>query len=43
MIGDRRRISLTVSAEGGAESGQAVGFGQIVTELVINALKRLSR
>src|ERR1700735_1278470 len=39
MIGDRRRISLKVSAEGGAESGQAVGIGLIVTELVINALK----
>jgi two-component sensor histidine kinase len=39
MIGDRRRVSLTVSAEGCADSGRAVGVGLIVTELVINALK----
>ena len=39
MIGDRKPISLTVSAEGDAASSQAVSIGLIVTELVINALK----
>lgn len=40
MIGDRRPISLKVQAEAGtASSSQAVSFGLIVTELVINALK----
>jgi chemotaxis protein methyltransferase CheR len=40
MIGDRRPLSLSVQATGGAAtSSEAVSLGLIVTELVINALK----
>jgi chemotaxis protein methyltransferase CheR len=40
VIGNRRPIFLKVHAGAGAmSSGQAVSIGQIVTELVINALK----
>jgi two-component sensor histidine kinase len=38
MVGDRRRISIRVQAtRGAATSTEAVSFGLIVTELVINA------
>jgi chemotaxis protein methyltransferase CheR len=40
MIGDSRPITLTVQAGAGeASSSEAVSFGLIVTELVINSLK----
>ena len=40
MVGDRRPISIEVKAtSGSATSSEAVSFGLIVTELVINALK----
>ena len=40
MIGERRPLSLSVQATGGAAtSSEAVSLGLIVTELVINALK----
>ncbi len=40
MIGEDRRITVDVVAEGGmASSAQAVSLGLIVTELLINALK----
>jgi PAS domain S-box-containing protein len=40
MIGDSRPIALKVDVQGGtASSSQAVSFGIIVTELVINAIK----
>ncbi len=40
MIGDNRTITLKVEADAGAAvSGDAVGIGLIITELVINTLK----
>ena len=40
MVGERRPLSIKVQAStGGAVSSDAVSFGLIVTELVINALK----
>jgi two-component sensor histidine kinase len=40
MIGDSRPITLKVEADAGtAVSGEAVGIGLIITELVINTLK----
>jgi two-component sensor histidine kinase len=40
MIGERRPLSLSVQATGGAAtSSDALSLGLIVTELVINALK----
>jgi two-component sensor histidine kinase len=40
MIGDDRAVTVTASASPGIiKSDEAVGFGLIVTELVINALK----
>jgi len=40
MIGDDRAVTITTSSSAGTvESGHAVSFGLIVTELVINALK----